>query len=343
MKIIDLRNINFPTNKDEEFRKIDLSSLFKYNFKNNNDYPINLRESDKKIELSSKNELYKINQNLSSKNYELNIKEDTKEPIVIVHNLKDNDTINTNTLNITIKEGIKASIIEVFLSNCENSFYSVNRSFILENNSSLNYLKYQDINESNSLIINSIIDLKDNANIEYTNFELGDGFNLNIYESTLEKTNSILNINALVRLYKKSKSSSIFNTIHNNKNSISNINYKHILHDSSKAVFEAKTIVNEKANFSKVFQNSNTILISDDATIFAKPHLEISIDELEAAHSSTVGSLNKEQILYLCSRGIDKAKAKSILLKAFENEIYDNIKDKQIKDFISKFKRSDYD
>lgn len=341
MKLIDLKNINFPTKKDEEFRKIDLTSLYEYSFKDTKNYKINIETANEK-ELDSKNELYKINQKLSSKQYELNITKNTKEPIIIVHHLKEDELINTNTLNIKVNKNINASVIELFFSDCKNNFYSVNRTFHVEENANLNYLKYQDIKQSNSIIMNFIISLKKNANLEHSSFELGDGLNLSIYESNLGNTDAKLNINGLVRLYKNTQSSSIFNILHNNKNTYSNINYKHSLHDNSKAIFEAKTIVSENANFSKVLQSSNTILLSDDATIFAKPHLEISIDELEASHSSTVGSLNKEQLLYLCSRGIEESKANEMLLKAFENEIYDNIKDEKIKEFIKKFKRSNY-
>ncbi len=342
MKLIDLKNIKFPTKKDEEFRKIDLSSLFEYSFKDKKDYIIDLNLVQKDKVSSKNNELYKINQDLDSKNYELNIKEDTKEPIVIVHVLAEDDIINTNTLNIKVEKNVKASVIEVFLSSCKNTFYSVNRVFEVEESANLNYFKYQDIKQSNSLIINAIIDLKNNATIEHNSYEIGDGFNLSIYETSLDNVESSLNINGLVRLYKEAHSSSIFNTLHNNKSSFSSINYKHSLHDHSKAVFEAKSIVNENGNFSKVRQNSKTILLSDDATIFAKPHLEISIDELEASHGATVGSLNREQLLYLRSRGIEESKAYEMLLKAFENEIYDNIKDQKIKEFITNFKRSDY-
>ncbi len=52
-------------------------------------------------------------------------------------------------------------------------------------------------------------------------------------------------------------------------------------------------------------------MLSDDAVIFARPHLEICIDELEASHGATTGSLNKEQLLYLQARGIEEKKAKT--------------------------------
>ena len=94
--------------------------------------------------------------------------------------------------------------------------------------------------------------------------------------------------------------------------------------------------------FSKAFQNSNTILLSDDASIYAQPHLEILIDELEASHGATTGTLDKEQLLYLQSRGIPKQKAYDMLLKAFESQIYDNINDILIKEFIKDYARSKY-
>ena len=100
--------------------------------------------------------------------------------------------------------------------------------------------------------------------------------------------------------------------------------------------------VNKEAPFSKAFQNSNTILLSNDAEIFAQPHLEILIDELEASHGATTGTLDREQLLYLQSRGIPEVKAYDMLLKAFESQIYDNISDTLIKEFISSYTRSKY-
>ena len=112
--------------------------------------------------------------------------------------------------------------------------------------------------------------------------------------------------------------------------------------DSSKAIFKAKSRVLETALFSKAFQNTDTILLSDDATIFAQPHLEIYIDELEASHGATTGTLNKEQLLYLQTRGIPKDLAYEMLLKAFEEKIVNNIKDEIIKEFVQEYKKDLY-
>lgn len=342
MKLIDLKNIKFPTKKDEDFRKINLTPILEKEFESFNEYRLNIEVQESSELIDSTNELIKINERLETKNYELNISEDTKEPIVIVHKLQNENSINTNSLKINVSKGIKASVIEVFVNEKENNFYSVNREFNIENNAHLEYLKIQDMSENSTLFLNYINNLKNTASLNHTNFEIGLGFALNIYETALKDENSSVNINGYVNLIKSANSSSIFYTNHDEQNNESHIKYKHILHDNSKASFQAMSKVDEKALYSKVHQNTDTILLSDDATIFAKPHLEINIDELEASHGATTGSLDQDQLLYLQSRGIDEALAKKMLLKAIENEILDIIQDKEVKDYIINYERSSY-
>ncbi len=275
--------------------------------------------------------------NFKSKN--LLIDKEQNKPIIIIYDLKQTDN---SKLKITIEENIKASIIEVFINAFEDNNYSFKREFITKKASSLTYLKYQDVNSEAILNFDFFLDLKDSSKLQITNLELGNANNDNNFTSKFEEDNASLQIAGLVKIDDKTQSTSKFSITHLAQNCTSDIKYKHSLSGNSKAIFQAKSIIQEKANFSKVFQNTDTILLSKDAVIFAQPHLEINIDELEASHGATTGSINKEQLLYLQSRGVNKELAKQILSKAFENEIYDNIKDEKIKDFVANFKKGDY-
>jgi len=267
---------------------------------------------------------------------ELFIEKDTIEPILIIHNLK--DTLEKE-FKITVRKGVTASLIEVFVGFEQKS---LKRKIIIEDGASFEYLKYQDIEEKSHLDLDYNLTLNNNSILQMTSLELGLGFSENTFETNLTFDDAKLNLNGLVKLQKEATSSSSFITRHIAKNCTSDIRYKHSLDGKTKAIFEAKSIVDKKANFSSVFQNSDTILLSDDAVIFARPHLEINIDELEASHGATAGSLDEEQLLYLRSRGIPEEIAYELLLKAFENEIYDNIQDSKIKEFALNFKRNDY-
>ena len=340
---INKLNTTLPNKNDEEFLKINFDSLFSYDFAKTETYEFDIMGLETIVdEERYESVLFDISKTLDNKQKIITINKNIAEPIFLIHKLKDNETIFSNSLKIKVAKDIKASVVEVFVNSCQNSFYAVNRKIELEENASLEYVKIQDINASNSMIFALAINQKNNSNLEISNFEYGNGFVINSFENIINSEFTNYELNGLVKLFSEATTSNLIKTIHNEKSSISNINYKHTLKDSSKAVFKAKSIVNETALFSKAFQNCNTILLSDDATIFAQPHLEIFIDELEASHGTTTGSLDKEQLLYLQSRGISKDKAYEMLLSAFENKIVDNITDEITKEFVQNYKRDKY-
>ena len=339
MQINNIDGLILPKKSDEEFLKINFDSLFSYDFAKAETYEFDIMGLETIVdEERYESVLFDISKTLDNKQKIITINKNIAEPIFLIHKLKDNETIFSNSLKIKVAKDIKASVVEVFVNSCENSFYAVNRKIELEENASLEYVKIQDINSSNSMIFALAVNQKNNSNLEISNFEYGNGFVINSFENIINSEFTNYELNGLVKLFSEATTSNLIKTIHNEKSSNSNINYKHSLKDSSKAVFKAKSIVNETALFSKAFQNCNTILLSDDATIFAQPHLEIYIDELQASHGTTTGTLNKEQLLYLQSRGINETKAYEMLLEAFEKAIVDNIKDDMIKEFVINYR-----
>jgi Fe-S cluster assembly protein SufD len=343
MRLNDIEGLVLPKKRSEEFIKVNFHDLFSYDFENTQTYEFDIMglqvQEDKTV---YENCLFDITRSLDKKQVILTINTNIPEPICIIHKIKEDNTFFTNSLKIEVKANVKASVIEVFTNKSQNSAYSVNRSFEIEKNANFEYAKVQDINDENYLLFNVNINQGEHSKCKVTNFEFGNGFIINNFINVLNKKNCDYELNGLVKSSDSSNTANVIKTVHNEKSSISNINYKHTLKDKARVVFKAKSIVNKTALFSKAFQNSNTILLSNDAAIYAQPHLEILIDELEASHGATTGTLDKEQLLYLQSRGINKDLAYKILLKAFEQKIYDNIEDKLIKEFMNSYKRKRY-
>lgn len=341
--LINELNTKIPKKSEEEFLKINFDSLFSYDFKEVKTHELDIMGlKTVKDENSYESVLFNITKSLDDNQKVLTINKNIAEPIFLIHKIKEDETFFTNSLKIEVKENIKAQVVEVFVSESNNSCYGVNRNIVLEENASLEYVKIQDINASSSMIFSNCATQTKNSKLKITNFEFGEGFIINSFENIINEEFVDYELNGLIKLFNEANNATLVKTIHNEKNSISSINYKNSLKNSSKAVVKIKSIVNENALFSKAFQNCNTILLSDDATIFAQPHLEIYIDELEASHGTTTGTLNKEQLLYLQSRGISKDKAYDMLLEAFESSIKNNIEDEIIKEFIQNYKKEQY-
>ncbi|MEA1072553.1 SufD family Fe-S cluster assembly protein [Sphingomonas sp. LY160] len=72
-------------------------------------------------------------------------------------------------------------------------------------------------------------------------------------------------------------------------------------------------------------QSVKAMLLSRGATANAKPELEIFADDVKCAHGATVGELDREQLFYAASRGIDPSTARALLLEGFVGGLWDDI------------------
>jgi Fe-S cluster assembly protein SufD len=68
-------------------------------------------------------------------------------------------------------------------------------------------------------------------------------------------------------------------------------------------------------------QSNPNLLLGEGAEIDTKPQLEIYADDVKCSHGATVGQLDEDAIFYLRSRGIGVAEARSMMIRAFANEI----------------------
>lgn len=336
MKLIDVLGITLPEKNNETFRKIELETLYHFDFKHHQAIASSVAgviETQTPFS-SSKNIVWNIAQQLNNTQEVLSINKSLKEPLVLIYEMKEDETLYSNQLKIEVKKGIKATIIEIVKSQKKESAFIFNREISLEENASLEYVKIQEIEENNSVIYNVMLHQKEASSCQMHAFEKGEGFVIDSYDNAIDEKNVHYTLNGLVTLQKEAYVANIIQTIHNNEHSMSHINIKHTLKDKSTAIFKAKSIVNENALYTKAFQNAHTILLSNNATIIAQPHLEISIDELEASHGTTTGTLDEEQLLYLQARGISKEFAQTLLLNAFEAQMYEAIENEYLKEYV---------
>ncbi|NJD21273.1 MAG: Fe-S cluster assembly protein SufD [Melioribacter sp.] len=122
---------------------------------------------------------------------------------------------------------------------------------------------------------------------------------------------------------------------HAKPNCMSNELYKGILDDNSRGVFNGKIIVRQDAQKTNAYQQNKTILLSKTATIDTKPQLEIFADDVKCSHGATVGHLDDTSEFYIRSRGVPQELAKSMLIRAFANDVIDTVKIEPLKEQIN--------
>jgi len=108
---------------------------------------------------------------------------------------------------------------------------------------------------------------------------------------------------------------------HASPQTYSNQDYKGILGHHATGVFNGRIYVASNGAKTNAFQSNRNVLLNDQATIYAKPQLEIFADDVKCSHGATVGQLNENHLFYLRSRGLPLSVAKKMLLQAFSHEV----------------------
>ncbi len=103
--------------------------------------------------------------------------------------------------------------------------------------------------------------------------------------------------------------------------------FKMVAGGHSRAIYQGKIVVHQGANGSDSRQTAKALLLGARAEADLKPELEILADDVKCAHGAAAGDLDADSLFYLRSRGIPEAEARSLLIRAFLEEVVNEIED----------------
>ncbi|MGK0385829.1 MAG: Fe-S cluster assembly protein SufD [Patiriisocius sp.] len=238
---------------------------------------------------------------------------------------------------IIVEENAHVQIIERHQSLNENAVLtnSVTEIFA-EKRANVDYYKIQNDTQNASLIDSTYINQERESICSVHTFSFGGKVTRNnlSFKQLGQGCDSILNGVTII----EGKQHVDHNTLvhHIAENCESHQDYKGIFDASSTGVFNGKVYVEKEAQKLDAFQQNNNILISDKATINAKPQLEIFADDVKCSHGCTIGQLDEDALFYLRSRGIAKKEARALLMYAFANTVLESVKIPELKGRINK-------
>ncbi|MEE9361775.1 MAG: Fe-S cluster assembly protein SufD [Cellulophaga sp.] len=215
------------------------------------------------------------------------------------------------------------------LTNCVTEIFADKRAIV-------DYYKIQNDVQTASLVDNTYISQEGNSHVSIHTFSFGGKLirnNLNFYQKG-EYIDSTLK--GITIIGEKQHVDHYTLVHHMEPNCESHQDYKGIFYDKSVGVFNGKIIVDQKAQKTNAFQKNNNVLVSNGATINAKPQLEIFADDVKCSHGCTIGQLNREALFYLQSRGIPKKEAGALLMYAFANNVLESVKIPELKVRLNK-------
>jgi len=334
-------------------RKVDLLKDFEHNYiilVNGNLQSSNFEYEEKsKIKINpfdqdinytvSKNPLVCLNHALAEGGFFLEVEKNYKfKKTLIIYNFFTEDTkdkILNNKNKIKLNENAELHVIEYTVNNSKFKFINnVYDDIVLEKNSKLKNLSIQ--NNKSDGFFHKFIKNKLSLNSSYSNliFSSGLKFNKLDIECDLNEENCICNILAALFLNKNEHQEIKTLINHFAPNCKSNQKVKNVLNAESKGVYQGKIFVKDIAQKTDAYQLSKALLLEDNAEFNSKPELEIYADDVKCSHGSSSGSIDKDFLHYLMTRGLSRKNSSKLLIKGFLNDVIEFIKSPTIKKFV---------
>ncbi len=285
--------------------------------------------------------LSSLNTAFASEGAFIHIKKNTlvKKPIEIVYfttNSEKDILLQPRNL-VIVDENSQVKIIERHQSLSNKSVLTNTLTEIFANKRAhVDYYKIQNDNLKASLIDYTFIQQKDQSLVSVNTFTFGGDLTrntLSFYQKG-EYVNSVLNGITLIDGTQHVDNQT--NVFHQSPNCESHELYKGIYDEQAKGVFNGKVYVEKIAQKTDAYQQNDNILLTDEASIYSKPQLEIFADDVACSHGCTIGQLDKDALFYMRQRGIPKSEAIALLLYAFTNKVVESIKIPALKTKITK-------
>jgi Fe-S cluster assembly protein SufD len=103
---------------------------------------------------------------------------------------------------------------------------------------------------------------------------------------------------------------------------------KGVFDDASKFFYEGLIRIEKEGQQSHAYQKNQNLILSKDVFVQSNPFLEILANDVFCTHGSTTGKLNKDELFYVESRGLNEINSKKLLVEGFAMEVIDKLHEK---------------
>lgn len=306
---------------------------------NNSESYLKNKQHFQKYNLYNKDGFIALNQEFSNNGVFIEIAENIKvsNPIYIYHFsiCKSYHSFAIPHLAVLLNENSEANFVETFIKIGENnSLTNSITEFVVSENATGKYYKIMDEGKDANHVGTTQINQIGKSVFTTSTFVLSGNIIRNNLNFSLLKEFSISNLFGLALLKTTTHVDNHTVVDHAMPNCESSELYKAILDEEATSVFNGKIFVRQDAQKTNAYQSSKNILLSNTATAYSKPQLEIWADDVKCSHGHATGQLNKEHLFYLKARGIGETIAMKMLTKAYAQDVLNSIDIEAVKNYL---------
>ena len=255
-----------------------------------------------------------------------------QEPLTINHQAPPSGQIAFHKTLIILEEGASITIRENFNSRNQNDRSAIcsSTNILASQNSQLNRILIQNLNTRSSFFQLDSSEANKSSRVKNCSLHLGSSQSRSESLAVISGEDAEIEILGLSIGTGEQLFDQRTRQLHIAPAGNSKLLYKNALLEESKAVFSGLIKVDEKAQGTNAYQTNRNLLLSPKAEADSLPELEILANEVKCSHGATTGEIDKEQLYYLRSRGIEKSAAEELLVFGFIEEVLESLKNEEL-------------
>jgi len=219
-------------------------------------------------------------------------------------------------------------------NNINHSILAIRNDLFLAENSNLTVFQNQNIGIKTALFITEHIYKNRGANLNNLILDQGSAVTDRILDADLiGEGGSVI----ITGLYESRNGQRFFYDTQQNhfaSHTKSDLLFKGVLGKNAFSFWKGNILVSKNTIGTNGYQSNKNLIIDPSAKAESIPGLEILTDDVRCSHGVTMGNIDKEQMFYLQSRGINQEDAEKIIIEGFLSSAVKRIADKRIQEFI---------
>ncbi len=306
--------------KNEKYKEL----ILKYFGKHTESYP---------------NRLALLNESIWSSGYFLCLKKNQKveEPITVKLSSDGVSDFCAVRNLIVLEEGSSINLIdEIVAENKTPLLINLVSEIFLDKNSKLNYANIQLY--SKEVTSHNFQRAKLEEKSELTNVFIALGGKISKVDlgANLSKSHAQVTTYGIVLGDNNQKFDHHTTVEHNAPYTKSDLNFRVALKGKARSAYTGNLKISHEAIKSDAHQENRNLLLSADAKAESIPELEILTNDVTRCnHGVTVGQIDKDQLYYLMTRGLEQGEAEQIIIEGFLEPTLSKIPDKALNEEVS--------
>lgn len=249
-------------------------------------------------------------------------------PILLTSHFSGNGKGIFPRLLVVVEKGAKATVIHYAASEAlpgESNYTNSVAEIYLGEGADLNFIDLQSLSNETIEIALKRAELSADSKLHWILDLQGGKVSKTNIETVLNGTNANAGVYGLVCGRNRQHLELYSKTQHIARHTTADILIKGTAQERAKTIFQGMIRIEKSAQQTESYMANHNLVLSEKAHADSIPRLEIEADDVKASHGASIGQVDREQLFYLRSKGLNREAAERLLVEGFYEEIFGKI------------------